>query len=429
MRRIILLAGLMAMLPVMLFAGESVTLEECLAAARDNYPLIVRYGLNSRSLEISLSDINKSWLPGISVYGQGTVQNSVPSFPAVLTDVLQQMGQRMKGLDKMQYKIGVDVSQTVWDGGESKSAREVQRALSATSEAALDVEIYGIRSRVEDLYFGILLTEEQILRSRLTLKLLSSNLDKINAMVADGVAMQSDADQIEAKILTLGQQITSAESAAASYRSALELFTGIPMTGKTLEKPSGEMPAELTSNRPELRLFDLREQLSDTRRGAVRSSLMPRVGLFAQAYYGYPGFDYFASMRNRDLSFNVMAGMKVSWSIGSLYTRRNRLSSLSVDDSETETDREVFIFNSDLQIRSQLDIIEGQRKVMADDARIIALRRNVRIAAEAQLDNGIIDADALVEKITDEGLAALNAGYHEIELLKSIAGLKTILNR
>lgn len=156
---------------------------------------------------------------------------------------------------------------------------------------------------------------------------------------------------------------------------------------------------------------------------------MPRVGLFAQAYYGYPGFNYFESMRNRRLSVNLMAGVKVSWNLGALYTRRNDTNRISLSNRSIEADRDRFIFDTHLTTARQKTDIETMREVMADDSRIVALRANVRKAAESQLRNGVIDATGLLTKITDENQAKLTASYHEIQLLHLIYQLKNSLNR
>lgn len=203
-----------------------VSIEECVAKAVANYPLISKYSLLEATRDIDLAEINNSWLPRIGVYGQVTGQNVVPAFPKTLAGVLDQMGQNMKGLGKVQYKIGVDVSQNIWDGGTSKARREVARAQASASQAALDVDLYAVRQRVESVYFAILLTEEQIEQSEITLNLLQKNLQQLQAKVRNGVAMQSDADMVEAQALTLKQSIAQAESAASGYRQVLELFIG-----------------------------------------------------------------------------------------------------------------------------------------------------------------------------------------------------------
>lgn len=405
------------------------TLEYCLDRARENYPAIKQYGIIEKTSALDLSDINKGWLPQATLYAQGTVQNDVPAFPAALDGVLEQLGQSARGLGKVQYKVGVDLSQTVWDGGASRSQRETARARIAAEQASADVEMYAVRNRVESLFFGILLIVEQMKSIRATIELLDGNLSRMRAMLANGTAMQSDVDMIEAQKLTVEQQLATAQGSALQYRRMLEVFIGEPVEGKTLTKPEAEVPADLTSARPELRLLDARKSLNDTQLSAIKSSLMPRVGLFAQAYYGYPGFDYFAAMRSRDLSFNVMAGVKVSWSISPFYSKRNRADRIVAENSRIEVDREKFLFDTSLSSRSQLTEIETLRKVMADDSRITGLRANVRKAAESQLRNGIIDTTALLTKITDENKARLTESYHEIEMLRLIYQLKNTLNR
>ena len=156
---------------------------------------------------------------------------------------------------------------------------------------------------------------------------------------------------------------------------------------------------------------------------------MPKIGLFAQAYYGYPGFDYFKSMMNRDLSFNILAGVKASWNIDSFYTKKNRLNQIDLDLNNIEIEREIFLFNSNLQTEKDLEEIQGLKKVMEDDAEIIELRQNVRKATESQLRNGIIDATALLTKITDENIARLTAKLHEIQYIQQIYNLKNTLNQ
>ena len=408
---------------------SQLTLEHCQKLARENYPAIKKYGLLEKSLEIDLSDINKSWLPSISLYGQGTVQNITPSFPNALEDVLAQMGQEIKGLGKLQYKVGVDLSQPIWDGGVSKAKRDLTRAQDEMQKASLEVEMYALRQKVENIYFAILLTEEQINQSRLTLELLNANLSLLESMYKNGTAMRSDIDMVTAQSLTLKQTITQAESSLTGYRKLLDIYIGEDISNIALVTPNISMPASLNSERPELHLFDSRLQTSESSRNLVNASLMPKIGLFAQAYYGYPGFDYFKSMMTRDLSFNILAGVKASWNIDSFYNKKNRLNKIDLDLNNIEIEREIFLFNSNLQTEKELEAIQGLKKVMEDDAEIIQLRQNVRQAAESQLRNGIIDATALLSKITDENIARLTAKLHEIQYIQKIYNLKNTLNQ
>lgn len=414
-------------LGVNLFA--QVTLEECITLAQDNYPLIKKYDLLNQTREVNLSDINKSWLPQINVYAQGTVQNETPSFPESLAGIISQSGTNVSGLNEWQYKIGADINQNVWDGGSSKVHRKMERAEDMERQSALDVQLYAIRERVEELYFGVLLIEEQAEQTRNMLALLQSNLDKLRVMLKNGVAMQSDVDMMEAQYLSTVQQLTHAESTSKSYRKILEIFTGKSLAGQELMKPCAYIPQDMAPDRPELRHFEAQLLVNEAREASITASVMPKIGLFAQAYYGYPGFDYFESMMNRNASFNILAGVKVSWNIGVFYTEKNDRRKLRLSSESIAVERDAFLFNTSMKTRSQLDHIDELKAVMKENDRIVELRTNVRKAAESQLDNGVIDTTDLLTKLTDEKQARLTASYHEIQLIQSIYKLKYTLNK
>lgn len=410
-------------------SAETVTIEQCVEKAEENYPLIRKYDLLAATCDIELSDIDKAWLPQIGISGQVTAQNAVPSYPETLSHFLDQAGQKIEGLGKVQYKAGVDVAQSIWDGGVARSRRRVQKAGTEVQKEALEVEIYAVRQRVENLYFAILLAEEQIRISDNTLALVRSNLDRLRSMLKNGTAMQSDVDMLEAQALTIEQGRTQAQSAVKGYRKMLGIFAGFDMQDCELAIPVAAVPSALESNRPELRLFENKKALIDASQRLSDTSLMPKVGLFAQAYYGYPGFNYFKSMMERDMSLNLMAGLKVSWNIDSFYTKKNAKRRNDIDSQGVAVDKDVFLFNTNMQSASAMESIAGLREVMAKDEQIVALRQRVRQAAESQLDNGVIDATALLTKINDENQAELTARYHAIQLLQEIYNLKYILNR
>ena len=307
--------------------------------------------------------------------------------------------------------------------------RRIVRAQEDSRKAALDVELYAVRERVENLFFAILLTEQQIAQNRVTHNLLMSNLAKIRAMVSNGTAMQSDADMVEARALTLSQAITGAESALKGYRNLLEIFIGESLDSRHLSRPAAAEPAANASKRPELTLLEKRQELNRLTGRLSDIAVRPRVGLFAQAYYGYPGMDYFRSMMERNMSFNLLAGVRVAWSVDALYTQKNSYRRTLAEGEDIAADRDLFLFNSGMLTASQRAAIDGLRNMMRDDSRIIELRAGVRRAAEIQLENGIIDADALLSKISDENLARLAAQLHELQLIQEIYKLKYTLNR
>lgn len=427
MKRI--LTAVFALGVLALGSKAEVSLDRCITSAEDNYPLVRKYDLLNATREIDLSEINRGWLPRLGAYAQATAQNVVPSFPSTLSKVMEQMGGEIRGLGKLQYKAGLDIQQIVWDGGASKVRREITRRQTDVSQAALQVDLYDLRRRVESLYFGILLVEDQIAQTESALAVYEANLQRLQAMVANGAAMQCDADMVEAQLLGLKQQLIRARSAAKGYRDVLSIFTGMDLSGESLQMPSAQIPDNLTSDRPELALFASRMDLNASRKQLATIGVMPKVGLFAQTYYGYPGIDYFKAMTSRNPTFNILAGVKVSWNIDSYYTRKPDERKLDIANSEIEADRETFLFNTRMQAASQLEEVGGLEALMRDDSRIVELRKSVRNAAESQLRNGVIDATGLITKINDETQALLAASFHSIQRLQAIYNLRNTLNR
>ena len=197
---------------------------------------------------------------------------------------------------------------------------------------------------------------------------------------------------------------------------------------KSPVKPAVPGPTE-GNLRPELRLIDAQIRLADAQEKALDSALMPRLGIFAQGFYGYPGYNLFEDMMHRRWSLNGMVGARLTWNIGALYTRKNDKARLQLTRQTAENSREVFLFNNNLEHIQQNESIARYRKLMADDEEIISLRSAVRGAAESKLQHGIIDVNGLVHEINQENAARVQQSMHEIEMLKETYNLKYTTNQ
>ena len=402
------------------------TLETCQQQAQQNYPLIKRRALYAQSTAYTIDNIKKGWLPQIQVAAQATVQNRVAQLPEQLSNMMAALGQSTRGLAKEQYRVGVDVNQMLWDGGRISAQKDVARLQQQVDEAQTDVSLYQVRQRVNDLYFGILLLDERLRLNRDLQTLLQSNEDKLAALQRQGVVMQSDVDQVKAERLTAMQMANELKHSRDALCHMLALFCNVERID-SIVKPT-PAPTELAAEdvRPELKAIDLQLSLITSQQRALRSALLPTLSVFGQAYYGYPGFDMFKDMNSRSPSFNALAGVRLAWNIGNLYTHRNNVQRLSVARAEIENARELFFFNNRLETVQQQETIASKRQTMAADDEIVALRQNVRRAAEAKLAHGTIDTDRLLQEITRENNAKINRSTHEVEMLQGIYNLKYV---
>lgn len=402
--------------------AQAQTLEECQQAAEKNYPIIKQYGLIAQTTELTVKNIQKGWLPQITASAQATYQSDVVLWPENMQRMYQQMGLDMKGLTKDQYKIGVDLQQIIYDGGAIGSQRSIARQEGKVQEAQTEANLYQVRKRVNEMYFSLLLLDEQIRLNDDVKALLLSSEKKLAAMVKGGTAATSDFDNVRAERLSVAQQNENLKSQRQMLQRMLSVFCGIEISDP--EKPAAVEASASASNRPEIRLFDNQLKLAEVQEKALNTKLRPTLGLYAQGYYGYPGLNMFEDMISRKWSLNGIVGIKLSWNVGALYTHKNDKAKLKAQRELIENAREVFLFNNNMEQIQQTENVSRYRTMMQGDDEIIALRTNVRKAAESKLAHGIIDVNSLLREINNENAAKTQQAIHEIDMLKEMYNLK-----
>ena len=413
---------LLSVLAVLFPAVRAQSLEECRQAAEHNYPIIRQYDLIARTTELTVRNIQKAWFPQISVTAQGSYQNKVTAWPENLQGMFAQMGIQLQGLSRDQYKVGIDVRQTLFDGGAIGSRREIARGEGAVQAAQTEVDLYKIGQRVNEMYFGLLLLDEQLRLNADVNALLRSNEQQLAAMLKSGTASAGDFENVKAERLSAEQQQTELLSQRQTLQRLLSLFCGIPVD--SIRRPAVPNLPSGENKRPELRLFDRRLQLTDAQEKAVDAQLLPQFGLFAQGYYGNPGLNLFEDMMKRRWSWNGIAGLKLTWNLSALYTHRNEKSKLRVQRELIENARQQFLFNNRLDETQQSENVRRFRAIAQRDGEIIALRTAVRKAAESKLAHGIIDVNGLLREINKENAAKTQQAIHEIDMLKAMYDLK-----
>lgn len=407
------------------FATYAQTLEECQQAAEQNYPLIRQYDLIKKTTYLTVSNIAKGWLPQVSASAQVTYQSDVAGFPDQMQNLYQQIGLDMKGLTKDQYHVGVDINQTVYDGGAISSQKQVAREQGMVQTTQTEVTIYHVRKRVNEMYFSLLLLDEQIQLNKDLQELLGGSERQLTSMVKGGTAAECDLQKVKAERLNVVQQAVSLESQKKMLLTMLSTFCGIEVSH--IQKPTfTEINNE--NNRPELRLFEAQLRLYDAQEKALNAAIMPKLGVFAQGFYGYPGYNMFEDMMKHNWSLNGMIGARLTWNIGALYTRKNDKAKIQIQRELTENNRDVFLFNNHQEQIQQNEEIARYKKIMANDEEIIALRSSVRKAAESKLSHGIIEVNDLVKDLNAENAAKVQQSIHEIEMLKLIYDNKFTTN-
>ena len=417
MKRMIL--SLSFLLAVSCMYGQ-ITLEECRQKMQDNYPLVRQYGLIEKTKEYNLNNASKGYLPQFALTAKASYQSDVTELPVKIPGI------DIKGQPKDQYQVMLELKQNIWDGGEIHTKKEMTLASSDVEREKLNVDMYALNERVDQLYFSILLLDEQLIQNQLLQDELERSFRQISAYMENGIASQSDLDAVKVEQLNTRQKRVELSASRQAYVQMLALLTGEDLTeNTTLKKPVESEVSPLGDiRRPELIWFDAQNQRLQIQEEALKTGYMPRFGLFVQGAYGNPGLN----MLKDEFSPFYVAGVRLSWNFGSLYTLRNDKKLISTNKQQLQNNRDVFLFNTRLQATQQNSGIVSMRKQMQDDEEIIRLRTNIRLAAEAKVANGTLTVTDLLREITSESMARQTKALHEIQLLMNIWKLKYTIN-
>ena len=400
-----------ACLPVARAQSPSLTISACYRLARQNYPLIKQRDLINKTKDYTVSNASKGYLPALSINGQATYQSAVTNFPFKLP------GLTFPQYSRDQYKMYGELDQVIYDGGAIKNQKETAEANQVIQQQSLEVQLYALYDRVNQLFFGALMVNEQLKLNDLLRQDLQNGVDKEKAMLANGVAYRSSVDELSAQLLQAEQSRDELKATQKAYLDMLSLFINSKLDENTLlEKPIEVQPAASENiSRPELQSFDYQKKTFDLQDKLLTTQLLPKLGLFAQGGYGRPGLNFL----NNNFSWYYIGGLKLSWNLGSLYTLKNQKQLLNIDKQSLDVQKETFLFNTSITQKQQNEDIEKYNALVKKDDAIIELRESVKKAASAQLENGVLSAHDYINEVNAEDQARQNRTLHQMQLLQA----------
>lgn len=407
------------------FGQMSITIEECYSKARENYPLIIKLGLVEKTKDYNIDNLNKGYLPQLMFSSKATYQSDVTKIPIDL-EAMGFKGVEIPHLSQGQYGISLDLNQTIWDGGTIKSSKEAVKSSSEVEKSNIEVSLYAVNERINQIYFGILLADARIEQNRLLKKILTDNYAQVKSYVENGIANQSDLDAIRVDMIKAEQNEIDFVTARKTYIAILARLTGMEIDRETkLVKPLPERPTQSDAfGRPEMRLFDAQVMKYRSDYNRINLGLYPRLSVFATGGYGKPGLDMF---ENKFAPYYI-AGIKLNWNIGNFYSLKSQRRLIRNNIDMVENQRELFLFNTDIdKTQKELAIDKYIDQIKYDDE-IIHLKTSIRKASEAKIANGTISGTDLMRDINSEHAAIQTKILHEIQLLLAIYDFKYVMN-
>jgi outer membrane protein TolC len=395
---------------------KSLTIEEAYALAKVNYPLSQQRKLIQSSENYTVQNALKGYLPQLSFNGQATYQSDVIQIPINIPGI------NIPTVSKAQYRFAGEVNQTLFDGGAIKNQIKVSQANSKIEEAQLTSSLYQLKSRINQLFFGLLALNDQLKQVKLMQQDIRYGIDKVNAAIENGTAIKSNADVLKAELLKTEQKSIELNATRKAFEAMFAQFIGLSRGDSIiLIKPLPLAPAE-EIQRPELDLFEAQKASISAEEKLLQSRNLPKLGLFLQAGAGNPNP---VNMLSNEFAGYYLGGLRLNWLFSGLYTLKNDKALLHIRQQNIETQHNVFLFNTNLQVQQELADIDKWRQLTATDTSIIGLRSSVKSTSLIQLENGLITANDYLQQVNAEDQARQNLIMHQTQLLQTQYELKT----
>lgn len=415
MKRIITITFLAAALH--LSAQKSLTIEQCYDLARQNYPLLKQHDLIQKTKDFTLQNAWRGYIPQINVNGQATYQSETTNFKDVFgsTGITLPPNAKFPVYSKDQYRLTGEVSQTIFDGEASKFKKENAKVQAEISEQSLEVNLYALRDRVNQVYFGVLLIDEELLQNSIQQNDIQNGIDKTQALVNNGNAYRSNVDELKAQLMTVQQSRVELVSSRRSFLLVLGLLINQTLDESTVLTPPKTPALSTEIKRPEVTLYDLQKKTYDVQAKQLQTGLMPLISAWFDGSYGRPTLNTVSN----DFGAFWVTGIKFNWSLTALYTWRNNKRIFGLDQTDLDIQKETFLFNTKIAMTQQDQDIKKYNELVANDRQIVDLRVSVKNASDAQLQNGVITGHDYLTQVDAEAQARLTLILHQVQLLQA----------
>jgi outer membrane protein TolC len=394
------------------------TLEQAYDLARQNYPVIKQKDLVRKTAALTIENLNKSFLPQLTISGQATYQSDVTSVPVSIP------GLKIDAPGKDQYKLQAELSQLLYDGGTTSAQRSVQNANAQVEDQKAEVELYKVKDRINQLYLGILLVDEQMKQVDLVKNDIQLGIKRVEAQVKNGTAFRSSQLTLEAELMKNDQRVIEFRANRKGLVDVLSLFINKQLPEDVqLDQPV--IPATLVKEsiaRPELKLYKYQNELFNVQNGLVSAKNRPRTSLFVQGGYGRPALN----LLKNNFDFFYIAGVRLNWSLGNLYTTKKERELLQVNQRLVDVQKDLFLLNTNTQLKQQEAEVNKLSQLIQSDQQIIGIRAQVKEAANAQLSNGVITANDFLKEVNAEDEAKQSLITHQVQLLMAQINARTI---
>jgi len=342
------------------------------------------------------------------VNGQATWQSEVTKIPIKIPNI------NIPESNKDQYKLTLDVNQLIFDAGATRQQEELEKINLALNQKGVDIELYRLRDRVSQIYYGILLLRENREQLKATQSEIRLRLERMDASIKNGIALGSGSAILNAEILKIGQAIIEVHYNTAALIQSINELTGLKIDESTkIEMPDVTIDAGLADvARPDLKILDLQEERLSGLDKLTATKIKPKLMGFGTLGYGRPGLN----MLSNTFGTYGIVGAKLSWNVWNWDQTKTERQVFGVQKNIIETQKDNFNQNLRVALGSNLSEINKYKSLIETDNQIIQLRSEITKTSSSQLDNGVVTPTDYLSDVNAELQARLNQKTHQVKL-------------
>lgn len=400
--------------------NETISLTQLQALAKENYPLLKQKQMYSDIGTNKVKQLNSNFYPQINVTGQATYQSEVTELNIPIPGIV---GGGFKQKPD-QYALGVELKENLFDYGAVKTQKQIEKESSELQSNQVDADILKLKERVNLLYGNIYLQQENKKILLLRINELDAKRKKMQSAVTNGAALQSNFLVLESEYLLTQQKIEESNSNLIVWFKTLSLLTNKSMDTTTVFNTNDKsITLQSTIIRPEYKIYDLQSASLKLREKMVTKNNLPKVFVFARAYYGRPGYNFL----NNEFRPYGLVGAGLNWNITGYYTSSKETKNLQINNDIVVSQKKIFDINLQSTMIQQSEEITKLEKMLLTDSKIVETKTAIRKASSSQLDNGIITSSDFIVDLNSENQSQFNLKLHEIQLIMAKENYNTTL--
>ena len=400
--------------------NEILTIEQAIESAINKHPLNNQKTIIQNKYKLNIQGLKKKNLPDINLTAQASLQSENISLDFPLPN--------FQPIELPLYKgqANLESSYMLYDGGIVNSLIDNEKLKGDIEQQSVKVQLYNIKSKVLNIYFSLILLDEQkeILDSSLSLLNMQEKI--VESAIENGVALKSDLDKLKIEKVKLKRNISTLNNNKKTLQVVMSDLTGLNVTDKELLISNVELSNQIKwNNRPELGLLTNKRSLLQQSESLITAKNKPKVVLFAKAGVGYPNpINFF----DDNISPFAIGGVKFLWNIWDWKKSSIEKQKLEVEKSFVDNQEDIFNENMLIETNKLVSEIEGLKSNEHFDNEIIEKQNTILNTVENQYRNGTITITDLIKEQNNKRIAEINASINKLKIEKLKYRLKVLLN-